>query len=677
MIKPLYPIVVAGIVLPFCVQAADNRQTDKKDDTLIVSAGKQSERSASVQNVSRTVVTESELDDAGVRSTKALTRVVPGLHMENNGSLLFPAISLRGISSAQDFYNPAVSFYVDGVPQLSASAIQTLTDVEAVEILRGPQGTLYGKSAQGGVINIVTRQPDALTRSWVEGGMASRGGYRGQGTLSGPVQDGLLYGSVTLLRQVDAGPFTNPATGSSHLGGSEASVGNLRLRLAPDEQPWATSLTINEECTRATQDAYVPFDEVHSRTLKIEPGLPNPSLRRCTHSQSLIGSFDTADWRFSAMGALQQQHYSREFPYNTVIVTMPERWNQDIQELRAATKGDSHQTDMLFGLYRQAVRTKTHSSMQQGNLSLYPQHARISSETLAAYSDLTWHVMPEFDLGTGLRFSQDKATADYHGNAFSGPYQDSGNTRDNQLLGQLSAGWQLTPDWRIYTRAAQGYKPAGFNASARAATTAVPFKAEKSMNYEIGSRYQAGPVQLQGALYHTDTRDIQIYSGTMGGLTLSNAGNASATGAELSAIWQFTQGWSFAAHGNYTEASFDNDSRTYADKKVPFVPRSVIGTSLTGTLDSPYGSFIPYVGLKLVGPYYFDGANQLRQGSWMTTDMRLGWQATERIHVAGYVSNLFDRRYRTYALVSPGSSMAVAQVNEGRTLGIDVRVVMF
>ncbi|BBU82992.1 hypothetical protein EIMP300_43920 [Escherichia coli] len=168
-------------------------------------------------------------------------------------------ISLRGVSSAQDFYNPAVTLYVDGVPQLSTNTIQALTDVQSVELLRGPQGTLYGKSAQGGIINIVTQQPDSTPRGYIEGGVSSRDSYRSKFNLSGPIQDGLLYGSVTLLRQVDDGDMINPATGSDDLGGTRASIGNVKLRLAPDDQPWEMGFAASRECTRATQVRSTPM----------------------------------------------------------------------------------------------------------------------------------------------------------------------------------------------------------------------------------------------------------------------------------------------------------------------------------------------------------------------------------------------------------------------------------
>lgn len=656
----LYPLALTGIVLSSPAFAAE-------EDTIIVSASKQSSYSASANNVSATKVSEAELKDAGVTSTDKLTRVLPGLNMANNGSLLFPSISLRGVSSAQDFYSPATTLYVDGVPQLATYTVQQLSDVSSVEMLRGPQGTLYGKSAQGGIINIVSQQPDSTPRGYIEGGVASREGYHGKINLSGPIQDGLLYGSVTLLRQVDNGSMTNPATGSSNLGGTKANVGNIRLRLAPDGQPWETSLAITEDCTRATQDTYLPFDQVDGRTLEIAPGSPDPKLKRCTHSQAMSGKYTTDNWVFSLVGAWQQQNYERTFPNSTLIADMPERWNQDVQELRAATYGGGRSVDMVFGLYRQNTREKLDLTYSMGGMPVMQTQANTAQETLAAYSDLTWHLDDRIDLGAGLRVSHDKANTRYNSTQSS----DS----DDQVLGQLSASYLLNEDWRIYTRVAQGYKPAGFSYFPASGTQAAPYEAEKSINYEIGSRYQHDEIQLQGALFHTHTRNMQLYSGPVGMQTLSNAGSADASGVEMMLKWQFMPAWSWDINGTYVRAEFTDSSESYADKRVPFVPRYNAGTSINGIIDTEIGPLMPRVGLNVVGPHYFDGDNALRQGTYSTTDLRLGWQATERVNIAGYVDNLFDTRYRTFGFMSGTSGYA--QVNNGRTVGVDVRVDLF
>ncbi|CAK0690945.1 siderophore yersiniabactin receptor FyuA [Escherichia coli] len=668
----LYPLALGGLLLP----AIANAQTSQQDEsTLVVTASKQSSRSASANNVSSTVVSAPELSDAGVTASDKLPRVLPGLNIENSGNMLFSTISLRGVSSAQDFYNPAVTLYVDGVPQLSTNTIQALTDVQSVELLRGPQGTLYGKSAQGGIINIVTQQPDSTPRGYIEGGVSSRDSYRSKFNLSGPIQDGLLYGSVTLLRQVDDGDMINPATGSDDLGGTRASIGNVKLRLAPDDQLWEMGFAASRECTRATQDAYVGWNDIKGRKLSISDGSPDPYMRRCTDSQTLSGKYTTDDWVFNLISAWQQQHYSRTFPSGSLIVNMPQRWNQDVQELRAATLGDARTVDMVFGLYRQNTREKLNSAYDMPTMPYLSSTGYTTAETLAAYSDLTWHLTDRFDIGGGVRFSHDKSSTQYHGSMLGNPFGDQGKSNDDQVLGQLSAGYMLTDDWRVYTRVAQGYKPSGYNIVPTAGLDAKPFVAEKSINYELGTRYETADVTLQAATFYTHTKDMQLYSGPVGMQTLSNAGKADATGVELEAKWRFAPGWSWDINGNVIRSEFTNDSELYHGNRVPFVPRYGAGSSVNGVIDTRYGALMPRLAVNLVGPHYFDGDNQLRQGTYATLDSSLGWQATERMNISVYVDNLFDRRYRTYGYMN-GSS-AVAQVNMGRTVGINTRIDFF
>lgn len=425
------------------------------------------------------------------------------------------------------------------------------------------KGTLYGKSAQGGIINIVTQQPDSTPRGYIEGGVSSRDSYRSKFNLSGPIQDGLLYGSVTLLRQVDDGDMINPATGSDDLGGIRASIGNVKLRLAPDDQPWEMGFAASRECTRATQDAYVGWNDIKGRKLSISDGSPDPYMRRCTDSQTLSGKYTTDDWVFNLISAWQQQHYSRTFPSGSLIVNMPQRWNQDVQELRAATLGDARTVDMVFGLYRQNTREKLNSAYDMPTMPYLSSTGYTTAETLAAYSDLTWHLTDRFDIGGGVRFSHDKSSTQYHGSMLGNPFGDQGKSNDDQVLGQLSAGYMLTDDWRVYTRVAQGYKPSGYNIVPTAGLDAKPFVAEKSINYELGTRYETADVTLQAATFYTHTKDMQLYSGPVGMQTLSNAGKADATGVELEAKWRFAPGWSWDINGNVIRSEFTNDSELY------------------------------------------------------------------------------------------------------------------
>ncbi|WP_414500974.1 TonB-dependent siderophore receptor [Zymobacter sp. IVIA_12111.31 C1] len=666
-----YSIALSGVLL---LPVAQARALQRTSDVYEVTASKVSPDSASSQNAASTVVNAPALRAAGVTDTEKLDRVLPGLHMENAGSLLFPSISLRGVTSAQDPYNPALSVYVDGVPQLSTNTIQALTDVQSVELLRGPQGTLYGKSAQGGVINITTRRPTNTPHGYIEGGIESRDGYHSKLHLSGPLQKGLLYGSMTLQRQVDGGDMTNPATGHDDLGGAKANTGNVKLLLAPDNQPWEIGVSATRECTRATQDTYVAFGDPHNHTLSVVSGSPDPYLDRCTNSQTLTGKYTTDAWTFSLINAWQQQHYDRIFPNSTLIANTPERWNQNLQELRATTNPGGP-VDVTLGLYRQNTRENLDMRYDMPTGNYLSTQSRTTSNTLAAYSDLTWHVTDRIDLGGGLRFSHDKASTHYSGSMLGSPFGDQNSSSDDQVLGQLSAGYMLNDDWRVYTRIAQGYKPSGYNIVPSPGLSATPFAAERSINYELGARYESDAVRLQSAVFHTHTKDLQLYSGAQGLQTLTNAGTADATGVELEAAWQFTPSWSWDINGNVVHSVFANDSDSYAGKRTPFTPRYTLGSGLSGHIDTSYGALTPRLAGHVVGSHYFEGDNTLRQGTYATVDARLGWQATQRLSVELYADNLFDRRYFTYGYLS-GSS-AFGQVNMGRTIGLNVRADLF
>lgn len=208
----------------------------KNNDTFVITASKQSQYAVSSQNVAAYSVSSDELEDANVTSHRQLGRVLPGVTMNKSDSFLFPLTSIRGLSSL-DYYNSALTLYVDGIPQPTIAMMQPLGDIQRIEMLKGPQSTLYGKAAAGGVVDIITGQPGSDYKSYLSAGYISRDGYRGKINASGSVADGLLYGSISVLRQVEPGRLTNPGSGHKNLNGQRNNLATLRLRLAPDNQP--------------------------------------------------------------------------------------------------------------------------------------------------------------------------------------------------------------------------------------------------------------------------------------------------------------------------------------------------------------------------------------------------------------------------------------------------------
>ncbi|AEA65971.1 TonB-dependent receptor [Burkholderia gladioli] len=654
---------------------------------VTVTASKRDQSLASV-NGAAVVVERPALDQAQVTTTQDLARVLSGVQIQPSGSLLFPSISLRGVSSAQDFYNPALTVYVDGVPQLPTFSMQTLLDVDRVELLKGPQGTLYGKSAEGGVLDIVTIAPDNQLRVHADTGVSSRGGNLQQLEVAGPLVKDLLYGSASLSRIDARGDIHNPVTGADHDGGMRSYTGNARLRLAPTGAPWEVNLSASRDCTSATQDIYVPFNDIGSRTAAIAAQLPGqyaqPSMNRCGSSYAVSGRYDFGQWRATAVSAWQQVDFSRSFPFMTYVSNQPERWRQNVQELKLATRAPGRRWDAVFGLYRQDVnqsRLSQYDMVVPAPLNLTTTQSANQSKSLAAYGDVTWHVSSALDLSAGLRASHDQAWTDFGGAVTRDPgayanFAGANATAGNRVLGKLSAGYQLDSAWRVYANVSQGYKPGGFNLAPTSPADARPFGAERALSYELGTRYEGRAVRGSLALYRVDIHNAQLYTGSaLGYQTLSNVGDTRSTGAEFDLDWGLARGWTAGLDGFVNHASF----RSYNDpfncagcngNEVPFAPRYGFTAKLSGEFSTAVGKLLPRVALRWLGAQYFDTANQLRQGAYMLLDASLALRPRRDVGITLYAQNLINRDYRSYAFRSPTGDLA--QVGLGRTIGVNV-----
>ena len=641
-------------------------------------------------NSAVSVVTRDELAAAQVISTQDIGRVLPQVQYSSSGSMFFPAIALRGVTSAQDFYNPAITVYVDGVPQLPPLTSQAMINVEQVELLKGSQGTLFGKSAEGGVLNIVTRVPDNTPHASVSAGWSSRNGYLLKGDVSGPLVKDLLYGSASVITDNAPGNLNNPATGETRLGGARTQGGSAKLRLAPAGSPWEAAFSFTGECTRASQDAYVPYDDINSRTVYVAPGMPMSlshfTQKRCSNGEALSAQRDFGDWRLTAVASWQNVHYQRDFPILPYASHQPESWQQQTQEIRLFSRAPGRSWDAVTGIYRQRVdQSRVYSNDIETPISLhaFDSQSQNRTESLAWYGNATWHATDKLDLTGGLRVSHDQAQTSFVGHTLNyatfgyDAFTGSGKTSGNTVLGTVSAGYQLTPAWRVYANVGQGYKPGGYNLAPSSLADATAYGKERSLSYELGTKFDNGPLTFNAAVYRTDIRNAQLYTAdTLGYQSIKNVGKSRSTGIEGDVAWQATRQWRISLGGYVNRATFTEYASSAAcaactGNRVPFSPRYGLSAALDGELDSPVGKWLPHFAVRRVGPQDFDVANTLGQDAYTVFDASVAWQARRDTRITLYALNLTNRLYRTYAF-SGGAFGNFAQINEGRTLGVNV-----
>ncbi|MFD2404659.1 TonB-dependent receptor [Azorhizophilus paspali] len=456
---PLALVSLHSLTEMSTAQAQDTVQRSEDVYSLapVVVSGSKRGETLDKLNGATSVVDRLTLDDAQVDSTMELDRVFPELYMSHSATFLFPIITLRGVTSAQDFYNPALTVYMDGVPQLPIFAAQSLLGVEQVELLKGPQGTLYGKSAQGGVLNVVTHKPNDIPQFAARAGVSSRDGYQLQAEGSGPLIKDLLYGSISLLGNDANGDVRSDVIGSDKLGGIRSRAGNVKLRLTPTGSSWELGLSAGRDCAKGDQEVYTLFDDYKSRKAYVLPNLPEAYRdfyqKRCANSFAVNGQHDFDLWRLSVIASSQRVRTTRYWPLDAYFPQFSEHWKQNTQEVRLSTRADQEEAssrawDAVFGLYRQEVDMSRGYQFDMVLPNLYRVMDSSSSnrtESLAVYGDMTWHLTRKADITTGLRLTRDEVRTRFQGDMMGSAFEGRASANQPTWLGHLAAGYQFSP----------------------------------------------------------------------------------------------------------------------------------------------------------------------------------------------------------------------------------------
>ena len=273
-------------------------------NAVVVTAQKKEELLQKIP-ISITALSSKQVADYRLWDSKDLTAIAPNLFSNNSGDGR-NVTSIRGIATTS--YDPAVATYIDGVNQFSLDTyIPELFDIDRIEVLRGPQGTLYGRNAMGGVINIITKKPTNATNGFVE---ASLGNYNLQrysaGIRTPVVKDKLYFGAAAMFSKRD-GYYTNEFTNSS-FDKQNGITGNYYLKFIPAEK-W--DLTINVKHQNNKNDGAFPLvngkDEAFSNPFKLSQDAAG-TMHDNTFNASLDIQHSGHSVNFKSISAWQQNH---------------------------------------------------------------------------------------------------------------------------------------------------------------------------------------------------------------------------------------------------------------------------------------------------------------------------------------------------------------------------------
>ncbi|AKC86256.1 TonB-dependent receptor [Pseudoxanthomonas suwonensis] len=599
-------------------------------DTVVVTANKRVENIREV-GASISVIGERQLENIGASSLADYAALVPGLQVQSDGSPGLTSISLRGVAALSS--SATVATYIDEVPLGSSGIYQAANafmldllpyDISRVEVMRGPQGTLYGAGAIGGLLKYVTRAPDLLDDELRVGvGLRSvqSGGndWNVRVGASAPLQDDRLGLRMSFARNGLPGYTDNEVDGAKDVNDGEQ-IG-ARVALLWDGDAFDLNLGVMHQRIHSDGRAGIALDpdtlqplfgEFTDRTWQ-----PQPFSRTFTLT-SLGLDWDLGWGDFvSATGWSQSETVSQldstiQFgEIANLLLGLPEpgssflRYGFDLdkltQEFRLTSKSGGTFEWMVGVFYTKEDAVQSQFAWlgqidgsplpapyddMFGTLALLEMPS--TYEELAVFANGSWRIGELFKLDAGLRQARNDQW--FSQNTTAGilvPIGDfPGESSEDVFTWSLSPQFKLAEDVLLYARAATGYQPGGPNV----ALPGMPPSVGSSMltSYEIGlkSQFADRRVLLDMAVYRIDWEDIQVGVSFNGVGGLVNGGEATSEGVELSTQFRATERLHFGVNGVYNKATVTND----------FEPAVVPQTGFDVVLNSGLaGDRIPYV----------------------------------------------------------------------------------
>jgi len=701
-------------------------------EEIVVTAQKRAERQQDVP-IPLTVVNTEALVSSGQLRIQDYYQRIPGLTVapDDFGAA---TVTIRGISTG-DYTNPTVAITVDDIPFGSSTALGNgpevpdfdPSDLSHLEVLRGPQGTLYGASSLGGLIKYVTVDPSTEAFSArVEGDVndLSHGdgvGYGARAAANIPLNDSLAVRLSGFARR-DAGYVDNILTGQRGVNWGNVEGGRLSAL-------WHAAPGVSLKLSAWFEDTTTHG----SANVELGPGsgaLVQSNVRNIGGFEKRIQAYSanlSADLGWAQLKSLSGysiNEYRDSFDFSSGLGGLVEsgipgtgfdgygvsgapifvfgKTNKFTQELRLASPGGG-KLDWLAGVF-----FNHEDSPATENILAAAQFTGVSVATFAnivfpstfaeyaGFADLTYHFTDKFELQLGARESQNRQsyretyTGPYDLVAFgeAGPYvQSTVHSKDNSFTYLVTPQFKISPDVMVYARVASGYRPGGPNINGGSSGLPSVYKPDTTRNYELGlkSALLERTLSIDASLYYIDWQNIQLYlTAPVTDLAYNaNGSGAKSEGVELSVESKPLAGMTIAAWvaGNRAvlRQSFPSSSSAlgFAGDRLPYSSRFSGSVSIdqemliTNGLSGVVGGTVSYVGDR-EGVFAAAGGPNERQDfpAYTKVDLRAGikWDGWS---VSAFANNLTDRR----GLLNGGLNTynpAVFVLIPPRTIGLSV-----
>ena len=686
---PALAFAIASVL----AQAAHAQAEEKRQalEEVVVTAER---REVNLQDtpISATVLTADSLATQGVKNILDIQQVAPSVVINAFNRSTFINIRGVGIGQSAPTSNPGVAYYIDGVfiPHEQYIA-QSFFDLESIEVLRGPQGTLTGQNSTGGAIYVRTPVPtfDKVSGS-IDQTAASDEWYRTVGAVNIPLSDTL---AVRIAGVYDhRGSFTdNIGPSRSEPGRSEDQAVRAAMRWQPTDgmtfdlryeyfkrdTDYNAVKNRNDAVTRdpftIEEDAISYLDQDGYRaSLEARVDVSQTMQFRALTSYIDAKSSDQADGDRTAT-ALPVPANLPTSGANTVLfpgrvgltTTSLKTW---VSEVNLLSKGDSPLQWVVGAFYLdedipvQVLRdNRSVVNFAQSNSTI---DAITTNTSTSGFGQVDYKLSDSWAVDLGLRYSNDKQEYERHlipGAPPPGCFPCTTVTETNETTGRAGVKYFATDETMLYATLSKGYKAGGVNVDPRAAS----YEPETNKMAELGwkTTLAEGRLRVNGALFYSKYDGIQLSALTPVGTppvllpNTLNAAPANMYGAELELTGQFDAlGFNLGVgtlHSEFTEARVLTDSQTNTNRPVPEGSTLPYAPELTASAGIQYEFLIgstsltprvqaTYIDEQLATPFRYAATTV---PSHTVADVRVTWKPLEHLRLEGFATNVFDKTY--------------------------------
>lgn len=636
-----------------------------------------------------TVFTGAEIEDLGLFNSEDVLRMTPGVNINSSGGTNLSSVFIRGVGSmylsdVTDFMVPMV---IDGAP-INARHISLGTlDVDRMEILKGPQGTLSGPWGLAGAVDITTRKPTRTFEGYGRAEYGEQGQALLEAAIGGPLTD-TLSGRLAVRYSQSEHWVTNDADGAPMANPSNFA---LRGQIFWDGKQGTTALvTVEHEDVNALPNLLVLMPYGRKPSVDLTPGLYD-DVGKSLNRYALEVNHDLASSRITSISSYMNASNMEIAAYDRKIMQAQsgypsEFWNQDngresffTQDLRLSSlPGDT--LTWAAGLFFQHMDASYDTPRNTYGYTS-PRFRDFKSNVYAIYGDVTYPVTSALRLTLGLR--QNWSSTDYDASFWRGGVGsfDSRAMSESATTGRAMLSYDLTPGTVLHARYARGFAPGGYNMYAAQIADGEPFGGATNDMIEIGfaSESEDKTFALTGAAYvnWVSSNHLLAYDS---GTYVSSVVNADtrSQGFELQGRWRVGGGLELAAGLSYVDARITSsvfgpsDGDILSGNLVPDVsPWSALVSASYETALPPFlGLSSPMLksiaSYSYVGPRPANPQNSLDLAAYHKLDIHVG-VAQDKTELYVRASNLLDDMYDLYGYAVPAANMAYGGMARGRT----------